>query len=82
MSISIEIAIVIIVNLVSIGIWVGSISSFKKHINYRLDKLEAKQDKHNNLIERMAIVEQSTKSAHHRIDDMKNEIKNELENKK
>lgn len=82
MSISIEITIVIIVNLVSIGIWVGSISSFKKHINYRLDKLEAKQDKHNNLIERMAIVEQSTKSAHHRIDDMKNELKNELENKK
>lgn len=82
MSISIEIAIVIIVNLVSIGIWVGSISSFKKHINYRLDKLEAKQDKHNNLIERMAIVEQSTKSAHHRIDDMKTELKNELENKK
>lgn len=82
MSISIEIAIVIIVNLVSIGIWVGSISSFKKHINYRLDKLEAKQDKHNNLIERMAIVEQSTKSAHRRIDDMKTELKNELENKK
>jgi cell division protein FtsL len=82
MSISIEIAIVIIINLVSIGIWVGSISSFKKHINYRLDKLEAKQDKHNNLIERMAIVEQSTKSAHHRIDDMKTELKNELENKK
>ena len=63
-------------HLVSIGIWVGSISSFKKHINYRLDKLEAKQDKHNNLIERMAIVEQSTKSAHHRLDDMKNELEN------
>jgi len=82
MNISIEIAIVLVVNLISIGIWVGSISSFKKHINYRLDKLEAKQDKHNNLIERMTVVEQSTKSAHHRIDDMKTELKNELENKK
>lgn len=82
MSISLEIAIVLIVNLISIGVWVGSIISFKKHINYRLDKLEAKQDKHNNLIERMAIVEQRTKSAHHRIDDIKAEIKSELENKK
>ena len=30
--------------------------------------LSNRVDKHNNLIERMAIVEQSTKSAHHRID--------------
>lgn len=30
MNISIEIAIVLVVNLVSIGIWVGSMSSFKK----------------------------------------------------
>lgn len=74
MNISIEIAIVLIVNLVSIGIWVGSMSSFKKHINYRLDKLEEKQDKHNNLIERMAIVEQSTKSAHHRLDHLEKEV--------
>lgn len=35
--------------------------------------LEEKQDKHNNLIERMVVVEQSVKSAHHRIDDINNE---------
>ena len=70
MNISIEIAIVLVVNLVSIGIWVGSISSFKKHINYRLDKLEEKQDKHNNLIVRMVEVEQRVKSAQHRIDNL------------
>ena len=33
-----------------------------------VNELKTKQDKHNNLIERMVIVEQSTKSAHHRID--------------
>lgn len=76
MNISVEIGIVIIINLVSIGVWVGGISSFKKHINYRLDELEKKQDKHNNLVERMVTVEQSTKSAHHRIDDLKNEVEN------
>lgn len=36
----------------------------------KLINLERKQDKHNNLIERMVRVEDSTKSAHHRIDKM------------
>lgn len=34
----------------------------------KLKTLEYKQDKHNNLIERMIRVEDSTKSAHHRLD--------------
>lgn len=34
----------------------------------KLNSLEKKQDKHNNLIERMAKVEASASSAHHRID--------------
>lgn len=34
----------------------------------KLSNLEKKQDKHNNLIERMIRVEDSTKSAHHRMD--------------
>ena len=42
--------------------------------NYRIGRLEEKVDKHNHLIERMVIVEQSTKSAHHRIDELREEI--------
>ena len=45
---------------------------------YKIDELRRdfadlrdRVNKHNNLVERMTIVEQSTKSAHHRIDDMK-----------
>ena len=38
--------------------------------NYRIEQLEEKVKKHNNLVERMIIVEQSTKSAHHRIDGL------------
>ena len=34
----------------------------------KLDSIEKKQEKHNNLIERMVRVEDSTKSAHHRLD--------------
>lgn len=33
--------------------------------------LEKKQDKHNNLIERMVRVEDGVKSAHHRLDGLK-----------
>jgi MFS superfamily sulfate permease-like transporter len=39
-------------------------------IAYRIEQLEQKVNKHNNLVERMTIVEQSAKSAHHRIDDL------------
>ena len=38
--------------------------NFKEH----LDRVEAKQEKHNNLVERMVRVEQSSSSAHKRID--------------
>lgn len=37
-------------------------------IKYRIEELTEKVEKHNGLVERMIIVEQSTKSAHKRID--------------
>ena len=42
------------------------IKSLKEEINI----LSTRVDKHNNLVERMSAVEQSTKSAHHRIDHL------------
>ena len=41
-----------------------------KYTDEKIADLSAKVEKHNNLIERMVIVEQSTKSAHHRLDDI------------
>ena len=40
--------------------------NFEKHLN----RVEQKQDKHNNVIERMVRVEDSCKSAHKRMDEM------------
>ena len=37
---------------------------------WRIEQLEKKVEKHNNLVERMVVVEQSTKSAHHRITEL------------
>ena len=39
-----------------------------KFIEQQIKRLEEKQDKHNNLVERMVKVEESTKSAHKRLD--------------
>lgn len=55
------------------GTLIGSIAGImtaNKLTTYRIEQLEGKVNKHNNLIERMVVVEQSTKSAHHRIDEL------------
>lgn len=40
---------------------------------YRIGVLEEKVTKHNNLVERLTKCEESTKSAHHRIDELREE---------
>ena len=68
----------LIVALVSFaGTAVGSIAGVlaaNKLTNYRISQLEEKVAKHNNLIERMAMAEQSVKSAHKRINEIKEEL--------
>lgn len=56
-----------------VGTLVGSLAGIMKAnrlTNYRIEQLEEKVKKHNNLVERMAVVEQSAKSAHHRLDEL------------
>ena len=69
----------IVVGLLSLaGTLIGSLAGImtaNKLTNYRIGKLEEKVNKHNSLIERMVVVEQSTKSAHHRIDEMEERMK-------
>ena len=60
-----------------IGTLIGSLAGIltsNKLVVYRIEKLEEKVKVHNNLIERMIIVEQSTKSAHHRIDELSEKV--------
>lgn len=51
------------------GSLIGVVTS-NRLTNYRIQQLEEKVNKHNNLVERMALVEASTKSAHHRLDEI------------
>lgn len=73
MSITHEFLLVIIINVLSAGVFIGGLAMSIKFIESQIKRLEDKQDKHNCLIERMVKVEESTKSAHHRIDEMKGE---------
>lgn len=62
------------------GTLIGSLSGIlaaNKLTSYRIAQLEKKVEKHNNLVERMFCVENSVKSAHRRIDDIREEIKTE-----
>lgn len=43
-------------------------------IEYRIDELTRKVEKHNNLVERMAILEQNVSTAWHRLDEIKADI--------
>lgn len=60
------------------GTALGSIAGIlmaNRLTNYRIEKLEEKVNQHNHLVERMVVVEQSAKSAHHRIDELVEERK-------
>lgn len=68
MNISIELTISIIIQLVAIGIFIGV---YKTTIAFMQDQIKELKDdmrKYNNILERMIRVEDSTKSAHHRLD--------------
>lgn len=68
---------VLIALLALVGTLVGSGGGVLL-IKYRIEQLEKKLDKYSDnqeeYKERLVIVEQSTKSAHHRIDDVVNQL--------
>ena len=63
--------VMLVLQVFSAGIFIGGLIFSLKYIEKQIGRLEEKQDKHNNLIERMAVVEQSTASSHHRTDELK-----------
>jgi tetrahydromethanopterin S-methyltransferase subunit G len=79
---------VVIVAIISfIGTVVGSlfgILAANKLTNYRVEELEKKVDKHNTVIERVVVLEQSVNTAWKRIDEIREsleEIKKEVYSK-
>lgn len=60
----------VLVNVLSIGKFVGRIDGLEKLIDFRLRVLETKQDNNNNLQERIAVLERDNKTAFHLIEQM------------
>lgn len=69
---------VVLVGLLSLlGTLVGSLAGIltaNKMTNFRLEQLEKKVEKHNNVIERMAVAENAIQSAHRRLDALAERI--------
>lgn len=60
----------VIVAMISfLGTMVGSLSGLRL-VNYRIQKLEEKVNKHNQVIERTFVLEEQIKVANHRISDL------------
>ncbi|SCJ35508.1 Uncharacterised protein [Anaerotruncus sp. 2789STDY5834896] len=57
----------ILIYAVSFGVMYGQITT-------RIKYLEQKVDKHNQVVERMAVAERDIKSAHRRIDEVREEL--------
>lgn len=81
MNFSPELILSVIIQLIAVGIFIGvfktTIAFMQEQIadiktNLKEDKKELKDEmaKYNNVLSRMIIVEQATKSAHHRIDNI------------
>jgi cell division protein FtsL len=60
----------LIITVGSIAISAGIMIEKQRTLEKKMDRLEAKVDKHNNFDSRIARCEESTKSAHHRIDEI------------
>lgn len=68
---------IVVALLALLGTLVGSLTGVltaNRLTNYRIEQLEKKVEKHNCVVERMALAEASIKSAHHRLDEMRDEI--------
>ena len=68
-----EITVSLISFLGTLLVTLGGIIASGRLTIYRISQLEKKVEKHNNLVERMVKVENSVKSAHHRIDELRRE---------
>ncbi|MDL2235725.1 hypothetical protein LJC07_06195 [Christensenellaceae bacterium OttesenSCG-928-L17] len=51
------------------GSWAG-VRQANKLVNFRIDELEKKVEKHNNLVERTAVIERDIKTAFKKIDKL------------
>ena len=65
---------IIVAVLSLIGTFFGTFSGIKL-MSYRIEQLEKKVEKHNSVVERMAVAENKISVADHRISDIEEELR-------
>lgn len=70
MTISLEFGVSIIIQLIAIGIFIGVYKTTIAFMQQQIEELKDDMRKYNNILERMIRVEDSAKSAHHRLDSL------------
>ena len=61
-------------SILTIGITYGNITQKLNHLNEKFDDIKVKVEKHNNFMERIAKVEERSKSNSHRLDGVDREL--------
>lgn len=69
-----QIAVAFITSGASLLVAIISIIMNNRVLGYKVDELKKQVEKHNNLIERTAVVERDLKTAFSRIDDIRDDI--------
>ena len=69
MTLSVEFCVTIVIQLLAVGIMIGVYKATIGFMQQQITELKEDMKRYNNILERMIRVEDSTKSAHHRIDN-------------
>ena len=75
MHFSPELIISVVIQLIAIGLFIGVYKTTIHFMQLQIEELKNDMRKYNNILERMIVAEQSTKSAHHRIDEVERLMK-------
>ena len=75
MTMNPEVAIALISSGSSLIVAGASIYANNRVLGYKVDELTKKVEKHNNLVERMALAEQSLETNWERVDELRTEVK-------
>lgn len=67
---SYELIISIVIQLIAVGIFIGVYKTTISFMQLQISELKEDMRKYNNILERMIRVEDSAKSAHHRLDNL------------
>jgi len=75
MNITTEVLILIVINVLAGGVYIGGLAAALHYIERQLKRLEEKQDKHNNLIVRIFKLEERSESHEKKLDEIHEDLR-------